>query len=113
MGEMTAYYTACDVAFVGGSLRPFGAHNLVEACALGKPVVIGPSVFNFQEAAALGIAAGAVVQVQDAVALASEVQALLKDPKRAERMGAAGAAFSRGHRGAVERLLALLDLPSG
>jgi len=112
MGEMTAYYTACDVAFVGGSLRPFGAHNLLEACALEKPVVIGPSIFNFQEAAALGIAAGAVVQVQDAVALASEVQALLKDPKRAERMGAAGAAFARAHRGAVERLLALLDLPS-
>jgi 3-deoxy-D-manno-octulosonic-acid transferase len=113
MGEMTAYYTACDVAFVGGSLRPFGAHNLVEACALGKPVVVGPSVFNFAEAAALGIAAGAVVQVRDAVALAAEVQALLQDPQRAGRMGAAGAAFAQAHRGAVDRLLALLDLPPG
>lgn len=112
MGEMTAYYAACDVAFVGGSLRPFGAHNLVEPCALGKPVVIGPSVFNFQEAVELGIAAGAVVQVPDAVGVASEVQALLADRQRAEQMGAAGAAFARTHRGAVDRLVALLHLPS-
>jgi len=112
MGEMTAYYAACDVAFVGGSLQPLGAHNLVEPCALGKPVVIGPSVFNFQEAAELGIAAGAVIQVQDANGVAREVQALLSDRQRAEQMGAAGAAFARTHRGAVDRLVALLDLPS-
>ncbi|MPZ46228.1 MAG: 3-deoxy-D-manno-octulosonic acid transferase, partial [Betaproteobacteria bacterium] len=66
MGEMAAYYAACDVAFIGGSLRPFGAHNLVEACALAKPVLIGPSMFNFQEAAELGMAAGGVIQVPDA-----------------------------------------------
>src|SRR5262245_63576773 len=32
-----------DVAFIGGSLRPFGGHNLIEACAVGKPVLIGRS----------------------------------------------------------------------
>jgi 3-deoxy-D-manno-octulosonic-acid transferase len=111
MGEMTAYYAACDVAFVGGSLQPLGAHNLVEPCALGRPVVVGPSVFNFQEAAELGIAAGAVIQVQDASGVAREVQALLRDRARVERMGAAGAAFANAHRGAVDRLVALLDLP--
>lgn len=111
MGEMTAYYAVCDVAFVGGSLRPFGAHNLVEPCALGKPVVIGPSVFNFQEAVELGVAAGAVVQVRDAIVLAAEVQALLMDSTRAAQMGTAGAAFARAHRGAVDRLIELLDLP--
>src|SRR5690606_12598967 len=49
MGEMAAYYAACDVAFIGGSLKPFGAHNLLEACALAKPVLIGSSTYNFQE----------------------------------------------------------------
>lgn len=111
MGEMTAYYAACDVAFVGGSLQPLGAHNLVEPCALGKPVVIGPSVFNFQEAAELGIAAGAVIPVQDADGVAREVQALLRDRARVEQMGMAGAAFANAHRGAVDRLIALLDMP--
>ena len=108
MGEMSAYYAACDVAFVGGSLRPFGAHNLLEACALAKPVLVGPSVYNFEEAVTLGVAAGGVLQVPDAVSLAREAAALLTDPERARRMGEAAGAFARAHRGAVDRLFALI-----
>jgi 3-deoxy-D-manno-octulosonic-acid transferase len=110
MGEMFAYYAACDVAFVGGSLRPFGAHNLLEACAAAKPVVVGPSTYNFQEATELGVAAGGVVQVQDAAALAAEVTALLTDPARRKAMGQAALAFAEAHRGAVDRLFGLLKL---
>lgn len=110
MGEMSAYYAACDLAFVGGSLRPYGAHNLLEACALGKPVLIGPSVYNFQEATELGVAARAVVQIADAQALAAEVAAMLRDPARARAAGEAGVEFTRSHRGAVDRLFALLGL---
>jgi 3-deoxy-D-manno-octulosonic-acid transferase len=109
MGEMAAYYAACDVAFIGGSLKPYGAHNLVEACALAKPVLIGPAVFNFQEAAELGIAAGGVVQVADAAALAKIASPLLKDPDRARSMGEAAAAFARSHRGAIDRLFDLIE----
>jgi len=94
---------------VGGSLRPFGAHNLLEACALGKPVIVGPSVYNFQEAVDLGIAAGAVVQVDDAAGVAAQASRLLRDPVEAEKFGEAGANFACAHRGAVERLLALID----
>jgi len=109
MGEMAAYYAACDVAFIGGSLRPYGAHNLLEACALGKPTIVGPSVFNFQEATELGVAAGAVIQVANAEALALQVNALLHDPQQRARMGQAGIAFTTSHRGAVDRLFALLE----
>jgi len=109
MGEMAAYYAACDVAFIGGSLRPYGAHNLVEACALGKPVIIGPSVYNFQEAAELGIAAGAVIQVEDAAGVAAQASRLLSDPALAAEIGQAGETFARAHRGAVDRLLERID----
>lgn len=109
MGEMAAYYSACDVAFVGGSLRPFGSHNVVEPCALGRPVIVGPSVFNFQEAVDLGVAAGAVLQVPDAAALADAAAMLLRDPAMARRMGESGSRFARNHQGAVERLMALID----
>jgi 3-deoxy-D-manno-octulosonic-acid transferase len=113
MGEMSAYYAACDVAFIGGSLRPYGAHNLIEACALGKPVLIGPSVYNFQEDVELGVAAGAVIQVADAAAAANEAGAMLNHPERARVVGEAAARFARSHRGAVDRLFALIegDLP--
>lgn len=109
MGEMTSYYAACDVAFVGGSLRPFGAHNLLEACALGKPVIVGPSVYNFQEAADLGMEAGAVIQVDDAAGVAAQASRLLNDPAFAVKIGEAGAEFARAHRGAVDRLMKLVD----
>ena len=110
MGEMFAYYAACDAAFIGGSLRPFGAHNLLEACALGKPVIVGPSIYNFQEAVELGIAAGGVVQVADTDALAASVTRILSDAATRESVGEAARAFAETHRGAVERLFALLAL---
>ena len=61
MGEMFAYYAACDIAFIGGSLLPLGGQNLLEACAVGKPVVIGPHTFNFEEATEHAIEAGAAI----------------------------------------------------
>ncbi|OGA22798.1 MAG: 3-deoxy-D-manno-octulosonic acid transferase [Betaproteobacteria bacterium RIFCSPLOWO2_02_FULL_67_26] len=110
MGEMFAYYTACDVAFIGGSLLPFGGQNLIEACAAGKPVLIGPSTYNFAEAAELAVGAGAAIQVPDAAALAREAGRLLRDPDAARRMGQAGLAFCGVHRGATARVLELIRL---
>ena len=110
MGEMFAYYTACDVAFIGGSLVPTGGQNLIEACATGKPVLIGPSTYNFSEATELALAAGAALKVADAAALAREAERLLRDPSAARRMGEAGLAFCAAHRGATQRVLELIQL---
>jgi 3-deoxy-D-manno-octulosonic-acid transferase len=110
MGEMFAYYAACDVAFIGGSLVPTGGQNLIEACAAGKPALIGPSTYNFAEAAELALRAGAAVQVRDAESLAREAERLLRDPAAARRMGEAGLAFCAAHRGATARVLELIQL---
>jgi 3-deoxy-D-manno-octulosonic-acid transferase len=108
MGEMYAYYAACDVAFIGGSLLPLGGQNLLEACAVGRPVLIGPHTFNFAEATEAAIAAGAAVRVADAAALSQALRTLLDDPARRERMGQAGRDFMRQHQGATRRTLELL-----
>jgi 3-deoxy-D-manno-octulosonic-acid transferase len=110
MGEMFAYYAACDVAFIGGSLVPLGGQNLIEACAVGKPVLIGPSTYNFAEAAEYAIEAGAAVQVPDPAALAREAQRLLLDHDAARRMSQAALAFADAHRGATARVLDLIKL---
>jgi len=110
MGEMFAYYAACDVAFIGGSLLPLGGQNLIEACAVGKPVLIGPSIFNFTEAVELAVQAGAAIQVPDPAALAREAGRLLQDPVTARRMSQAALAFANAHRGATARVLALIEL---
>jgi 3-deoxy-D-manno-octulosonic-acid transferase len=111
MGELFAYYAACDVAFVGGSLLPLGGQNLLEACAVGKPVVIGPHTFNFAEATRLAVDAGAAIQVADAHELGLALATLLDDSTRRERMGAAGRALMLQHQGATARTLALLAFP--
>ncbi len=108
LGEMFAYYAACDVAFIGGSLLPYGSQNLIEACAVGKPVLIGPSTYNFAEAAELAVECGAAAQVADVAALAVAARQLLTDRDAAARMGAAGLAFCRAHRGAVHRVVELI-----
>jgi 3-deoxy-D-manno-octulosonic-acid transferase len=104
MGEMSAYYTATDVAFVGGSLLPLGGQNLIEPIALGIPVLIGPHTFNFAEATAGAIAAGAAQLVADADEMAREVCELLSDPSRRKAMGDAAQAFHAAHQGAAQRL---------
>jgi 3-deoxy-D-manno-octulosonic-acid transferase len=110
MGEMFAYYGACDVAFIGGSLRPFGAHNLIEACAMGKPVLIGPSVYNFPEPVRHAVEAGVAIQVRNERALAKEATRLLLDPATAMRMGRDAAALCEAHRGATARIMELIRL---
>jgi 3-deoxy-D-manno-octulosonic-acid transferase len=109
MGEMPGYYAACDCAYIGGSLLPFGGQNLIEACALGCPVLIGPHTYNFTQAAEEAVSAGAALRVADTAALAGEALRLLDDPNARSRMAQAGRAFTQAHRGATDKTMALVE----
>jgi 3-deoxy-D-manno-octulosonic-acid transferase len=111
LGELFAYYAACDVAFVGGSLAPLGGQNLIEAASVGRPVLVGPHTFNFEEATQGAIEAGAALRVRDADELLATALTLLADAPARARMGAAGLDFAARNRGATARLLALLPQP--
>lgn len=108
MGEMFAYYAACEIAFIGGSLLPLGGQNLLEACSVGCPVIVGPHTFNFEDATRGAIEAGAAIRVADAGDLGATVADLLKRPDRRRAMSAAGKRFTDAHRGATEKTLELL-----
>ena len=108
MGEMFAYYAACDCAFIGGSLMPLGGQNLIEACALGKPVLVGEHTFNFAQATDEAVADGAAVRVPDADALMAAALRLLEDEAARLGMGAHALAFAGRHRGATLRTVELL-----
>ena len=110
LGELFAYYAACDVAFVGGSLAPLGGQNLIEPASVGRPVLVGPHTFNFEEATRLAIEAGAAVRVNDAADLLANAQKLLNDAPTRTRMGEAGLAFAACHRGAAARVAALVPV---
>ena len=109
MGEMFAYYAAADLAFIGGSLLPLGGQNLIEACAMGVPVLIGPHTFNFAQATEDAIAAGAAKRVSNAEELMLEAGKLLTTPELHQAMGQAALRFAAAHRGATERTLQELE----
>ena len=109
LGELLDFYAAADLAFVGGSLAPIGGHNLLEPAALGVPILTGPDNHNSAEIARLLIARGAAHVVHDGTELGTRVSELLADPAARERMGAAGRASVDSNRGALEKLLALIE----
>lgn len=109
MGELAAYYTAADLAYVGGSLLPLGGQNLIEAAAAGCPALIGPHTWNFAEAADQAVACGAALRVADADELVAATTTLFHEPMARERMREAGLQFAAANRGATERVMAMLE----
>jgi 3-deoxy-D-manno-octulosonic-acid transferase len=113
MGEMAAYYRISQLAFVGGSLLPFGSQNFIEACAAGCPVLLGQHTYNFAEAAQLALQVNAAMKITDADEMLLRAYQLLIGEKRApgernnnptpktrEAMATAGLEFASEHKGA-------------
>ncbi|WFM71423.1 lipid IV(A) 3-deoxy-D-manno-octulosonic acid transferase [Halomonas sp. CKK8] len=109
MGELLALYGAADLAFVGGSLVPIGGHNLLEPAAQGIPVLTGPALANFEDVAEVMRGAGALVEVDDAGALAAELLRLFGDRKERQRLAEVGREVVAANRGALARTLAGLE----
>lgn len=110
MGEMAAYFAMADFCVMGGSLLPFGSQNLIEPCACACPVLLGPSDFNFRQAAMDALAAGAAVRVgSTSPDLAIAVRSCLTEPQKLSAMRQAATLFSGSHQGATARILALAE----
>ncbi len=104
MREMALYYAVARVALLGGSFARLGGQNLIEAAACACPLVMGPSTFNFSEAAELSLAAGASLRVADMAAGVVAATELLHDPDRLAQLSAAALRFAAQHRGAAVRM---------
>jgi len=109
LGELVRLFAAADLAFVGGSLVPVGGHNVLEPAALGLPVLHGPHMFNFVEAAERLGEAGAAWQVANATELAQQAGALLQDAAARRRAGDAGRRVIEENRGTLARLQAEIE----
>jgi 3-deoxy-D-manno-octulosonic-acid transferase len=110
LGEMLAYYASCDVVIMGGTLLDFGGQNLIEACAVGRPVILGPHTYNFSEASRGAIAAGAAVRVRDSYEAMQAAALIASDAQRRESMGRKALEFVSAHRGAVARIVEWIDV---
>lgn len=108
MGEMFAFHALADVSIIGGSLLAFGGQNLIEACAVGTPVIVGPHTYNFAQAAEQSIAADCAIRVTDADSAVVQALRLARDPERRQNMSDNARAFAQAHRGATQKTLAAL-----
>ena len=108
MGELFAYYAACDFTFIGGSLLEYGGQNLIEAACMGKPILIGEHTFNFADATENAIRAKAAIRVKNMAALRDRIQYLLHNAPQRVKMGKAALRFSAASTGATVRMMKLI-----
>lgn len=108
MGELKTFYGAADVAFVGGSLVPIGGHNVLEAAAVGVPVLFGPYMANFKAISAGLLARAAAIQCQTGDDVATAIADLYARPVYRADLIAKGLAFIQANQGATTRIFALL-----
>ena len=109
MGELMPFFAASDVAFVGGSLVPIGGHNVLEPAALSRPVVVGPHTFNFDDITQTLVREGGALRIESSQELGPLMQRLLRDAPAREVMGAQARYVFDSERGAVRRVMTLLD----
>ena len=107
-GELRYFYEAATVTFVGKSLTAEGGQNPIEPGVLGKPIVFGPNMQNFEAISRLLVSRGGAVQVRDAGELESALEHLLTNPDRAGEMGANALAVIKENLGAVERTVSMI-----
>ncbi|MGL5290791.1 MAG: lipid IV(A) 3-deoxy-D-manno-octulosonic acid transferase [Vibrionaceae bacterium] len=112
LGEMMALFACADVAFMAGSLlgQKVGGHNLLEPASLAKPLLSGPSFFNFQTIGDELIAANACQICPDPAHIARNVQTLFADAKLRYQAGQAALRVVEKNRGAIQKTLAILPL---
>ena len=113
MGELYAYYSMCDVAFIGGSLVPTGGQNLIEAAACGKPILMGQSQYNFAQAAAQALVCGAMHTVESADALCAQFAILCGDADQRRAMALAAQSFAASYQGATLKTVKIIDAAIG
>ena len=109
LGELQMLYASADVAVVGGSLVPVGGHSMLEPAVLGLPLLSGPYTHNGQDVAELLERQGALRIVHSREALSHDLLAWVDDPAAARAAGEQGRLAVAANRGAVDRLLAMIE----
>jgi 3-deoxy-D-manno-octulosonic-acid transferase len=108
MGELRKLYGIAYISFVGGSLLPFGGHNLLEPASFGCPVLFGPHTEDFSLMSELLIELGGGIRVGGEEELFAILKGLLMDRQKRDRMGMKARSFVEMNKGALKRVLAHL-----
>ncbi len=103
IGELGKIYSVGEIIFVGGSLVAQGGHNILEPAAHGKPIVVGPNMFNFKDSYALFSSHGACDTVYDGAELGEKLLYILGNDQVRKEMGEKALIIIRENRGAARK----------
>ena len=107
-GELNRFYEHASAIFVGKSLTAEGGQNPIEPGALGKPMVFGPNMQNFEPIARAFVEEKGAVQVASAAELESALANILENPEHAASLGANALKVVHANIGAIDRTLDML-----
>ncbi|MEQ9674808.1 MAG: 3-deoxy-D-manno-octulosonic acid transferase, partial [Roseovarius indicus] len=86
LGETGLWYALSPLTCLCGSFTPVGGHNPFEPAHAGSAILHGPLYANFAKTYPELDAAGAGIEVDDAKALATELDKLLNNPDRLDTL---------------------------
>lgn len=104
MGELFAYYHLADFVFVGGSLVHTGCQNIIEPLSCGKPVLFGPSTYNFQTTCEYALKEGVAKQVHSAEELIQTALTWANDLNQCRPFAERAIQFVQKHQGASQKI---------
>ena len=110
MGEMSFYCALADMTAMGGSFQNHGSQNVIAPALAGSPIVVGPSIFNFQKVIRDGLSAGAMVQVETPEEALDRFEHWLDVPETRVSASEAALGFSRQYAGATQRMMTILEV---
>jgi 3-deoxy-D-manno-octulosonic-acid transferase len=109
IGEMMGLYALSDLAFVGGSLKPTGGHNLLEPASLGIPCLFGPYMSNFREITELVLKYGAGIQIETPEKLAETIYTVVTNGTLRQVLGQNGLKMMRDNGGATNQHMSQIE----
>jgi 3-deoxy-D-manno-octulosonic-acid transferase len=107
IGELSRVFARIRIAFIGGSLMPYGGHNILEPAYWSKPIIFGPHMDNFPVAGDF-LHEKAAIEIKDSGELSHAVLHLLHENEKASLMGQKAKAIIDKNKGAVKKAVDLI-----
>jgi 3-deoxy-D-manno-octulosonic-acid transferase len=109
MGDLRKFYSLATIIFVGRSLVPMGGSDMVEAAALGKPVLFGPHTFNFKQTVDALLKDNGAIMVKDGQQLLETMEKCLSEPAFAKRIARNGRQVIKKNQGATKKTITEIE----
>ena len=108
-GELGLFYALADCVFIGGTLVDTGSQNLIEPALLAKPIISGPSHYNFAQAHRILAQSGGLLAVKNATELISCLLQLASDTSKCTKLGKQAQTAIQSRQGATQRTIKYLQ----